>query len=87
MREALSKTKIEWYPIPIGLGIGYLAFNHFRKIASKKYDDDGVNEGVENVERKKRIRPDGPWYAPIALSMADRRNYHPPLSRTQLAVY
>ncbi|KAI5788943.1 phosphatidylserine decarboxylase-domain-containing protein [Peziza echinospora] len=65
LREALSKTKIEWYPIPIGLGIGYLAFNHFRKIASKKYDDDGVNEGVENVERRKRIRPDGPWHVQV----------------------
>ena len=67
LREALSKTKIEWYPIPIGLGIGYLAFAHFRKVARRRVDDDEddaavVEEEDPNQKKRRRIRPDGPWY-------------------------
>lgn len=64
LREALGKTKIEWYPIPIGLGIGYLALNQLRNRLTRRQ-----SEGEDNVifteeeGKKKRIRPDGPWYA------------------------
>ncbi|KAF8473583.1 phosphatidylserine decarboxylase-domain-containing protein [Kalaharituber pfeilii] len=71
LREALSKTKIEWYPIPIGLGIAYLAYAQLRKkIARRKYDEKDQEEQheavvVEEKGRRKRIRPDGPWQVQV----------------------
>ena len=66
LRQALSKTKIEWYPIPVGLGIGFLAFSQFRKAARRPIDEEGHAVAVEESDslgqKPKRIRPDGPWY-------------------------
>ena len=63
LRQALSKTKLEWYPIPIGLGISFLAYSQLRKAST--VEETGNNVGVEEEttrKKKKTIRPDGPWY-------------------------
>ena len=63
LRQALSKTKLEWYPIPVGLGISFLAYSQLRKATTIEETDDNVVVGGESAGKKKRIiRPDGPWY-------------------------
>jgi len=57
-------TKLEWHPIPIGLGIGLLGLIQFYKVYTREQDKD--YEGGESEPKPKkrpRVRPDGPWYA------------------------
>ncbi|TPX19266.1 phosphatidylserine decarboxylase 1 [Coccidioides immitis] len=60
---ALSKTKVEWYSIPVGLGIAYLGFVQIYKIqkAEKEKQLQESGEGYEEVPRRKRVRLSGPW--------------------------
>jgi hypothetical protein len=67
LRNALRETKIKWYPIPVGLGIGLLCFIQFYKTnerekarGSGSRDDEKEAEGWP--QKRKRIRPDGPWF-------------------------
>ena len=74
LRRALRDTKVQWYPIPVGLGIGFLGFTQLYRSqqssnAQQAEDDvdhhstNGDGEGEGNKPRKrKRIRPSGPWY-------------------------
>jgi phosphatidylserine decarboxylase len=77
LRRALGETKIRWYPIPVGLGIGFLALTQFyrvnerEKIRQQEDEEDaylrGVGKGEEHdsegrAKRRKRIRPTGPWF-------------------------
>src|SRR6187549_3992877 len=65
--------KIEWYPIPIGLGVGFLGLVQFYKVYSREQEqDDGENgEPGSKPKKRPRIRPEGPWYAPLLLGMKD----------------
>ncbi|KAF8417110.1 phosphatidylserine decarboxylase-domain-containing protein [Tirmania nivea] len=69
LRQALSKTKVEWYPIPIGLGIGFLAFSQFRKAVRNPIGDEdhvvAVEESDTLGQKSKPIRPDGPWQVQV----------------------
>ncbi|KAJ5948167.1 Phosphatidylserine decarboxylase-like protein [Penicillium verhagenii] len=64
---ALRNTKVEWYPIPVGLGIGLLGLLHFYK--SHRADRDRAlreeaGEGWENGNRpprRPRVVPTGSW--------------------------
>ncbi|RPB25602.1 phosphatidylserine decarboxylase, partial [Terfezia boudieri ATCC MYA-4762] len=73
LRQALSKTRIEWYPIPVGLGIGFLAFSQFRKAARRPIDEEdhivAVEESQSPGQKPKRIRPDGPWQVQVLSTM------------------
>lgn len=77
LRRALGETKIRWYPIPVGLGIGFLALTQFyrvnerEKIRQREEEEDAylrsVGKGEEQdsegrPKRRKRIRPTGPWF-------------------------
>ena len=50
LRKALSETKIKWYPIPVGLGIGFLGLGQLyrvnerekARIREEEWEDDGV---------------------------------------------
>ncbi|KAK1833374.1 phosphatidylserine decarboxylase-domain-containing protein [Podospora conica] len=59
--------KIEWYPIPIGLGIGFLGLVQFYKVYSReKEQDDGENgEPGSRPKKRPRIRPEGPWQVQV----------------------
>ena len=67
LRFALRNTKVEWYPIPVGLGIGLLGLLHFYK--SQRAERDRVareNAGDEwengvRPPRRPRIVPTGSW--------------------------
>ena len=69
LRVALKKTKIEWYPIPVGLGIGFLGLVQFyrtqqsAKARQKEEDEQAEEDRGEKPKKRKRIRPSGPWYA------------------------
>ena len=76
LRTALRKTKIEWKPIPIGLGIGFLGAVQFYRVRvrDKKTHQQDINvqsgettyrdngELQERPRKRERIRPSGPWY-------------------------
>lgn len=56
--EALRNSKITWYHIPAGLGIGFLGFVQFYKVSSREREKQ---EGGEKPKPRPRIQPDGPW--------------------------
>jgi hypothetical protein len=70
--------KIEWYPIPIGLGIGFLGLVQFYKVYSREQEKESGESGEPGQRPKKRprIRPEGPWYAFIVGINVDQ----PPLT-------
>jgi phosphatidylserine decarboxylase len=68
LRKALGETKIKWYPIPVGLGIGFLGLVQFYKVNERErlqreeeWEDDGYvkidGSGVENGEGGPGGRP------------------------------
>ena len=89
LRVALRNTKVQWYPIPVGLGIGFLGLAQFyrvqrweksRREEEDEEDDRRAREG--KPRKRKRIKPSGPWSVsrlPDGLDTAhvlqDRPNY------------
>ena len=75
LRTALSNTKIQWRPIPVGVGIGFLGLVQFYRVQRREQQqrqeedaledsasDGGGGNGQEGRPRKrKKIRPSGPW--------------------------
>ncbi len=65
LRDALRNTKVQWYQIPVGLGIGFLGLVQFYKVSRRERErleheaHDG--EGDDRPRKRPRIRPDGPW--------------------------
>lgn len=64
--SAWGRTRIQWKPIPIGLGIGFLGLYQFYRTnkdperwREQENDEDG------NPPRRKRIRPSGPWQVQV----------------------
>lgn len=71
----MRNTKIQWYQIPVGLGIGFLGLVQFYKVQSREQEkrrelQDGFVEGKIPRPRP-RIRPEGPWYAKFNLHTAN----------------
>jgi hypothetical protein len=63
MRRALKATKLEWYPIPIALGIAYVAFAHLRKMRERGWQtapSSDAGEGKAPTIRKD-VKVHGPW--------------------------
>ncbi|KAI9809792.1 MAG: hypothetical protein M1825_000225 [Sarcosagium campestre] len=80
LRAALGKTKVEWYPIPVGLGIGFLGIAQFYRIRRREENarekesllvegeaeaEGGHPEGRGRPKKRKRIRPSGPWQVQV----------------------
>ena len=71
LRAALRRTKVEWKPIPVGLGIAFLGAAQFYRIREREKrrqaeeGDVAAREKDEEVygkpKKRKRIRPSGPW--------------------------
>lgn len=76
LRTALRKTKIEWKPIPVALGIGFLGGVQFYRVQQREkrrqeeedeearlaQEEQGRQEESKGRPKKrKRIRPSGPW--------------------------
>ncbi|KAH7141211.1 phosphatidylserine decarboxylase-domain-containing protein [Dactylonectria estremocensis] len=67
--EAMRNTKIQWYQIPVGLGIGFLGLVQFYKVSAREQEkqreiEDGFGDG-SHPKRRPRIRPDGPWQVKV----------------------
>lgn len=67
--EALRNTKIQWYQIPVGLGIGFLGLVQFYKVSAREQEKQKEIEEGKRPKPRARIRPDGPWYEPIEKSL------------------
>ena len=76
LRASLKKTKVEWKPIPVALGISFLGAVQFYRIRRREQrrqseEDEEVRSqdeghGSEEEEKgkpkkRKRIKPSGPW--------------------------
>ncbi|KAI0598189.1 phosphatidylserine decarboxylase-domain-containing protein [Biscogniauxia sp. FL1348] len=68
LRDALRNTKVEWYPIPVGLGIGFLGLVQFYKTQSREKErlekEASEGEGAP-LKKRQRVRPDGPWHVQV----------------------
>ncbi|KAF3021041.1 phosphatidylserine decarboxylase 1 [Neopestalotiopsis sp. 37M] len=67
--SALRNTKVQWYPIPVALGVGFLGFVQFYKTQARERErlEQEAADGEFGVRPQKRpkIRPDGPWQVQI----------------------
>lgn len=71
LRAALRRTKVEWKPIPVGLGIAFLGAAQFYRVREREkrrqaeegdaVSDNRDEEGIAKPRKRKRIRPSGPW--------------------------
>ena len=83
LRMALRETKIKWYPIPVGLGIGFLGLLQFNRIQQRERarreeeeesgygSENGVDGNGGRPRKRKRIRPSGPWYGTATILRVD----------------
>ncbi|KAL4880977.1 phosphatidylserine decarboxylase-domain-containing protein [Aspergillus karnatakaensis] len=72
LRFALRNTKVEWYPIPVGLGIGLLGILHYYKSqrnerirAEREAEASGESFDFSKPPPRPKIRPSGPWQVQI----------------------
>ena len=69
--KAWRATKIEWKPIPIGLGIGFLGFLQFLRVQARESPSTDAGGGADNEEpgkrppKRERVRPTGPWQVQV----------------------
>lgn len=69
--EALRNSRIQWYQIPVGLGIGFLGLVHFYKVSAREqdkraaHDDEQFAGGQAQPKPRPRIRPEGPWQVQV----------------------
>ncbi|KAF5673473.1 phosphatidylserine decarboxylase [Fusarium heterosporum] len=66
--EAMRNSKIQWYQIPVGLGIGFLGLVQFYKVSSRekeRLEMEGGQDGTRTPKKRARIRPDGPWQVQV----------------------
>jgi len=59
-------SRIRWYPIPVGLGVGFLGLAQFYKIRARNQEKKARDGDLEQRPKKRpRVRPDGPWQVQI----------------------
>lgn len=59
-------SKIQWYPIPVGLGIGFLGLMQFYKVSTREKEkqrqlEEGLADGTASPKKRPRVRLEGPW--------------------------
>ncbi|KAL8692167.1 MAG: hypothetical protein Q9224_004016 [Gallowayella concinna] len=70
LRTALRKTKVEWRPIPITLGIGFLGAVQFYRVrrreqAKQDEEQDEREHRSHRPSKRKKITPSGPWQVQV----------------------
>lgn len=69
LRDALKNSKIQWYQLPIGVGIGFVGLMQFYKTTSRERERQELEERTNGEglrpKKRERIRPDGPWQVQV----------------------
>ena len=59
LRKALRQTKIKWYPLPVGLGIGFIGLAQLYRVTKREkagreeeWEDDGYVRSTGNGEHE-----------------------------------
>ncbi|KAH6669131.1 phosphatidylserine decarboxylase proenzyme [Plectosphaerella plurivora] len=69
LRDALKNSKVQWYQLPIGVGIGFVGLMQFYKTTSRERERQELEErsgaGGPLPKKRERIRPDGPWQVQV----------------------
>ncbi|KAJ9142728.1 hypothetical protein NKR23_g7006 [Pleurostoma richardsiae] len=67
LRTAWNSSRIQWYQIPVGVGIGFLGFLQFYKTYTKEKErqEQESGDGETRPKKRPRIRPEGPWQVQI----------------------
>lgn len=66
LRHALKNSKVQWYQIPVGVGVGFLGLVQFYKVASRDREVQERSEVQDAApKRRAKIRPDGPWQVQV----------------------
>ncbi|POR33445.1 Phosphatidylserine decarboxylase proenzyme 1, mitochondrial [Tolypocladium paradoxum] len=67
--EALRNSKIQWYQIPVGLGIGFLGLVQFYKVSAREQEKQREQENAQyqggQPKPRPRVRPEGPWQVQV----------------------
>lgn len=58
----VQDSRIRWYPIPVGLGVGFLGLVQFYKVYTREQEKQAQDGEEASRPRRRRVRPDGPWY-------------------------
>jgi phosphatidylserine decarboxylase len=58
----VQDSRIRWYPIPVGLGVGFLGLVQFYKVYTREQEKQAQDELEQRPKRRRRVRPEGPWY-------------------------
>ncbi|KND88457.1 Phosphatidylserine decarboxylase proenzyme 1, mitochondrial [Tolypocladium ophioglossoides CBS 100239] len=67
--EALRNSRIQWYQIPVGLGIGFLGLVQFYKVSAREQEKRREQEHAQyqggQPKPRPRVRPEGPWQVQV----------------------
>ncbi|CAG8715376.1 11408_t:CDS:2, partial [Ambispora leptoticha] len=64
LSERLNNTKVQWYSIPVGAGIAFIAFQNFLHHVKEHEEEQGQKKSAEGGDKKelsKRPTVSGPW--------------------------
>lgn len=58
-----ERTRLQWYHIPISLGIAVVGAIQIYKVSSREKHSKNI-DGLDELSQKRwRAKPEGPWYA------------------------
>ncbi|KAL1916235.1 uncharacterized protein VTP21DRAFT_5852 [Calcarisporiella thermophila] len=66
VRRAWNSTETKWYPIPIGLGLAVIGFQHYLHVQKREREQREGKEGDEGGDRAVIV---GPWQVHVASAL------------------
>ena len=54
--------RIQWYHIPVGLGIAFLGVVQMRKVFTRERRKQLEEQLEDGPPKRERVKPEGPWY-------------------------
>ncbi|RUS35475.1 phosphatidylserine decarboxylase-domain-containing protein [Jimgerdemannia flammicorona] len=70
LKNAWNATQVKWYPIPVGLGIAFIGFQHSRHIRKREWQR--LREEAEaqaEAQGRPRVVVEGPWQVRVAAAL------------------
>ncbi|KAG6069164.1 hypothetical protein E4U32_004027 [Claviceps aff. humidiphila group G2b] len=68
LSEALRRSKITWYHIPVGVGIGFLGLVQLYKVTAReerRRQQEAGGDADDKPRTRPKIRPEGPWQVQV----------------------